>query len=62
MVSDRDSFFFFVMVTMVWYGGEMVATSARRGSADRAAVGMVRVASAERGDTSAPVMVTVFSR
>jgi len=38
----------------------MVAMRVRRGSAEMVAVGMVRVAIAERGATSAPVMVAEF--
>mmetsp|Transcript_473 Transcript_473/g.864 ORF Transcript_473/g.864 Transcript_473/m.864 type:complete len:236 (+) Transcript_473:1031-1738(+) len=60
MVSDKGSFFCFETITLVWYGGHMVATRARRGSEERVEAERVRVASAERGDTSAAVMVTVY--
>ena len=60
MVSDSDSFFFLEIVTLVWYGGAMVAMRAMRGSEERVEVGMVMSASAERGDTSAAVMVAFF--
>ena len=56
--SERGSVLESTMV--VWKGGAMAAMMARRGSVERSAVGMVRVARAERDVGSVPVMVCVL--
>lgn len=51
---------FFLMVTVVWYGGAIAAMRAKRGSADSAWGERVSVAKAEREEGSFPVMVVAI--